>query len=401
MNNYDVFQTQFLRLTLFIITAFCYNSALSAQSSAKLTNNRGPIIILDAGHGGKDPGARGKQATEKEICLNIALRTKELILSKLPEAQIVLTREEDRFVPLYLRSKLSNDNKADLYVSIHCNSTPDRNEAICGPEIYIMGLHKLDEHLEVSRRENATIFLEEDNDLNYAEFDYNSPESYIISSQLQSQRNEMSFEAAKAIEEQFILFHPQKNRGIKQAGFVVLHQVNCPSILLELGYLSNPKEEQFLSGIDGQEKLSLMIAEGVNSYFRSISNSVLNLVNVNTELSKSAEWTNKSPESLDQKEIKVQTLETSDSPQTMDGLLMDKIEKQSVYRVQIAASKNKRIDTQASIWRTVENQYEVIQENELYKYLVGNFKTKEDAEKQKQKLRHLGFTDAFVIRMSM
>jgi N-acetylmuramoyl-L-alanine amidase len=221
-------------------------------------------VVIDAGHGGKDPGALGSYSREKDIALSIALKTGAYIEEYLPDVEVIYTRKTDVFVELHKRAKIANDNNADLFISIHCNA--NRSKAPYGSETYIMGLHKSDANLEVAKLENAAI-LQEDNYADmYQGFDPSSDEDYITLSMFQDAFQAQSTAFAKQVQDQFRERVKIKDRGVKQAGFLVLHQVAMPRVLIETGFLSNSKDENYLNSDDGQSYIASAIYRAFKEY---------------------------------------------------------------------------------------------------------------------------------------
>ena len=203
-------------------------------------------VVIDAGHGGKDPGARGANINEKEINLAVALKLGRLIENNAEDVRVIYTRKTDRFIELDERANIANRNKADLFVSIHTNAVK-RGSTVQGTETYTLGLARSEENLEVAMSENSAILLEDNYQQRYEGFDPNSSESYIIFEQSISLASEIqkSFGACKRVD-----------RGVRQAGFLVLRKTSMPSVLVELGYISNRQEEQFMRTAAGQNKLA-------------------------------------------------------------------------------------------------------------------------------------------------
>jgi len=220
-------------------------------------------VVIDAGHGGKDPGTSGDFSVEKNITLSIALETGKIIKQYMPEVEIIYTRNDDSFPTLKDRSNLANNNHADLFMSIHCNSAPWSDE-VHGTETYVMGIQNTGQNFEVAKRENSVILLEENYEENYQGFDPNSPESYILFSLTQSAFHERSIALASKIEEQFQNRVGRKSRGVKQSSLYVLWSTAMPSVLIETGYLSNSKEEKELN----DKLLQSYIASGIFRAFR-------------------------------------------------------------------------------------------------------------------------------------
>lgn len=221
-------------------------------------------VVIDAGHGGKDPGAIGKLVKEKDIVLPIALKVGEYITTEMPGVKVVYTRKGDQFVPLDERAEIANRNKADLFVSIHANSisTPK----IYGAETFVLGLHRSEENLEVAKKENSVIVLEDNYTTKYEGFDPSMTESYIIFELMQNVYLDQSIEMASLVQEQFEQRVGRHNRGVKQAGFLVLRKTAMPGILVEVGFLSNRDEEKFLASEQGQVFLASAIFRAIRDY---------------------------------------------------------------------------------------------------------------------------------------
>lgn len=251
--------------TLLISTVMVFVSSISTSSRDYQIKK----IVIDAGHGGKDPGTHGFFSKEKDIALNIAKKTGEIINRYLPDVEVIYTRDDDSFPSLYQRVDLANKNGADLFVSIHCNYAP-YSKAIYGTETYVMGHNMTDENFEVAKRENSVISLEENSAENYEGFDPNSPESYILFSLYQNAYINNSLKLAQNVEEQFKSRVGRNSRGVKSAGFLVLWKTSMPSILIETGYLSNIKEEKDLNN----ELKQSYIASGIFRAFRDFKEEI-------------------------------------------------------------------------------------------------------------------------------
>ena len=214
-------------------------------------------VVIDAGHGGKDPGARGSSINEKAINLAVALRLGSLISEKHDDVKVIYTRKTDVFIELDERANIANRNKADLFISIHTNAVK-RGSSVSGTETYTLGLARTDENLEVAMRENSAILLEDNYLQKYEGFDPTSSESYIIFEFMQNKHMEQSISLASEVQKCFASAK-RNNRGVRQAGFLVLRKTSMPSILVELGYISNPAEERFMRTKEGQNKLATAI----------------------------------------------------------------------------------------------------------------------------------------------
>lgn len=219
-------------------------------------------VVIDAGHGGKDPGTLGKITREKDVVLKIALKTGKYIEANLPDVNVLYTRKTDKYVDFQARADVANKNKADLFISVHANSIVGANAY--GTETFVMGLHKDNSNFEVAKRENSVILMDENYKEKYEGFDPNSPESYILFSLNQSAYQENSLKFAQRVEDQFRNRVGRSSRGVKQAGFLVLWMTTTPSVLIETGFLSNSKEEVFLASENGQD----LIASGIYRAFK-------------------------------------------------------------------------------------------------------------------------------------
>ncbi len=224
------------------------------------------LVVVDAGHGGQDPGASGKVAKEKDITLAVAKRLAAR-LEKDPLFRPVLTRAEDVFVELAQRADRANKLRAHLFVSIHCNANPKKD--VHGSETYALGPHKTDENLSVVMRENSAILLEEDHEVRYEGFEPNSPEAYIIFSLLQHAYLKQSLALARKIEDKMVERTKRTSRGVRQAGFLVLWRTSMPAVLCEIGFITNPQEEKYLASAEGQEAIAEAIHQALRTYVAS------------------------------------------------------------------------------------------------------------------------------------
>ena len=237
-------------------------------------------VVIDAGHGGHDTGTRGTgkmKNKEKDVALAVAKLVYKK-LSKHPEIKPILTRNKDVFLELWERAEIANKKKADLFISIHCNANPNKRAA--GSETFVLGIHRNKDNLEVAKRENSVIKLEKGNHLKYEGFDPNHPESFIGLTLLQEEFLDQSIRLASLIQNQYQKhLHNIKDRSVQQAGFAVLRLTYMPSVLTEIGFLTNPKEEKFLNSKNGQDKIAQSIADAVMEYYHYImANSQVEIV---------------------------------------------------------------------------------------------------------------------------
>ena len=221
-------------------------------------------VVIDAGHGGHDPGCSGARSREKHIALAISKKLAEIMRERFPTLNVILTRDKDVFIPLQERAAIANRNNADMFISIHCNYMPG-SSATRGSETYVMGLHTAEENLEVAKRENAAILHEDNYQQTYGGYDPNSPEGHIMLSMFQNSHLEQSILLANKVEKKFGE-SDRKSRGVKQAGFLVLRETAMPSVLIESGFLSSSREEAFLKTADGQLVIANAILEAFVEY---------------------------------------------------------------------------------------------------------------------------------------
>jgi len=315
-------------------------------------------IVIDAGHGGKDTGALGKVSKEKDLNLAVALKFGNYIKENLPDVKVVYTREKDKFVELSERAAIANRNNADVFVSIHCNSTETANSA-SGAETFVMGESKNEKNLAVAKKENAAILLEDNTDA-YDNFDPNSTEAYILFSLSQSLYQSQSLDLADKVQKQFAS-KGRHDRGVQQAGFLVLWKTSMPSILVELGFINNAKEEQFLNSEKGQTQMALALYRAFEEYKRAFE--------AENHIS------NKPAESNESK------------PASVSG--------DTYFTVQFS-TLNKKVPVTDKAFKGMKD-VEVYEYKGAYRYTSGRFLTKAEAVARQNEVRNLGFKDAFVI----
>lgn len=348
---------------------------VTAQTEPK---SRVDCIVIDAGHGGKDPGAKGSKHYEKDIVLAIALKVGKYIKENMPDVKVIYTRSEDVFIPLHERAEIANKNQADVFISIHCNSNP--NKVPFGTETYAMGLTKAADNLEVAKRENAVILIEENTESKYQGFD-NSPESYIMLSLMQNTYRAQSIKLASYIQTQFKERANRVDRGVKQAGFLVLWQTAMPSVLVETGFLSNAEEERFLASSQGQDYMASSIYRAFRDYKNMIEDkSVFVYDPVNTL-----------PETPTESEIKFDSLIKEEEPVLADA---DTTIIPGYFMVQISSSL-KPIPLNSKLFKGVKNitEHKV---DQRYKYTVGQKSDYKEILEYLNTMKKI-FPDAFVV----
>jgi len=333
------------RLTLLLLFLSITNFIFSQQNL-----NSQFTVVVDAGHGGKDPGNTGNGYLEKKIALSIALK----LGKKLEDngVKVVYTRKSDVFVNLFERANIANRSNAQLFISIHCDS---HTSQAYGAGTFVLGLHANQRNFEVAKKENSVIFFEEDYINKYEGFDPNNPESVIGLTLMQEEYLDQSIVAASYIQNSFVNRLKRRNRTVKQAGFIVLKYTYMPSVLVETGFLTNNSEGAYLNSVKGQNEMADAIASAVfdykNDFFQNLSTTNLN-----------------------------------------DDLNQSRIS----YRIQIAASA-KLLELKPYNFRGLKS-VDVVKEGNLYKYLYGKHSTLEDAKKSLNDAKKSGYQSSFIVK---
>ena len=221
-------------------------------------------VVLDAGHGGKDPGAVGRFSKEKDLNLSLVLKVGELLKEQYPDVKVVYTRTTDEFIPLQTRADIANKNNADLFISIHANASPSKEAK--GVETFILGTEKMEKNLDVAMRENAVMKLEADYKTTYQGFDPNSIDSYIMFELMQNSFMDQSLQFAEQVQKRFVGHLNRSDRGVQQASFWVLLKTACPSILFEMGFISNPEEERYLNQEASMAQMANALVNAFGAY---------------------------------------------------------------------------------------------------------------------------------------
>ena len=343
-------------------------------------------LVIEAGHGGKDPGAIGRISKEKDVVLDISLKLGGYINEYLPDVEVIYTRTTDEFVELHRRAEVANKNNADMFISIHANA--NHNRSVRGTDTFVMGLHTSRENLEVARQENAVILIEEDYDEQYEGFDPNSPESYIIFSLMQNTFLGQSLNFASFVQEQFRERVGRVDRGVRQAGFLVLWQTTMPSVLIEVGFISNEEEERYLNSEQGQSYIASAI-------FRAFRDYKVSLEKRSDRLQASTAAGNNGSVT---RESRVNSSNTSTN--ATDGLFAEDtrntkpVSENISYKVQVGSSRNK-IPLDSDYFNGLEN-IEVFETDGLFKYVVGREASLEDIIAFREKIMEV-FPDAFIV----
>jgi N-acetylmuramoyl-L-alanine amidase len=344
-----------------------FNESLTSQSADKGTISDDNIgkeyrikkVCIDAGHGGHDSGCESRNYMEKTNTLAIALKLGEKLKDNFPNIEIMYTRDKDEFIDLYKRGEMANKAKADLFISIHCNSS-DSGQPL-GTETYVLGNHKMEENLNVAKRENAAILLENNYQKQYDGFDPNSNEAYIMFSLFQNAYIDKSILFAKAVDESLRNNAGRRSYGVKQAGFIVLHQTTMPAVLIETGFLNHPTEGVFISSEGGQETIAESILLAFKKYKKTVETKETEPAFVSNVSYKSKE-----------------------SPNT-EGV---------IFKIQLAtASKDM---SQTPRWKNIES-LEIVKDNNIFRYFKTGIDTYDEAISTLKKMKTSGFSDAFIV----
>jgi N-acetylmuramoyl-L-alanine amidase len=352
-------------------------------------------VVLDAGHGGKDPGCIGVGKNyEKHNALAIVLALGEKISAEFPDIDVIYTRKEDVFVELNERAAIANRNNADLFISVHCNSMSVASAS--GTETYVMGLHTAKHNLEVAKRENASIYLEENYQKNYEGYDPDSPEAHIIGSVWQSAYLEQSILLAEKVQHYAKKIAKRDSRGVKQAGFLVLRETAMPSVLIETGYLTNEDEDTYLASDDGRGDMAEAIFLAFKGYKNQMENPEpapkSNPPKQVKNTPKSTPATNKPPA---QKPTTTPVTTPSNKPTANQAVKGNAAEKKT-WRIELVIALQRQNVNAGQLSLLSDVQEEKI--DQQYHYFTGNFATRADAERLLPEMRNLGFKTAKVVQ---
>ncbi|WP_420322277.1 N-acetylmuramoyl-L-alanine amidase family protein [Flagellimonas sp.] len=351
------------------------------------------VVVLDAGHGGHDPGNLGNGYLEKNIALAIVLRA-GAELEKNPNIKVVYTRKDDTFVNLFRRGEIANQSKADLFVSVHCDS---HGSDAHGAGTFVLGLHANQQNFEVAKKENSVIYLEDNYEQKYAEYDINSPESVIGLTIMQEEFLEQSIMLGKKLQDNFTKQLRRKDRKVKQAGFIVLHQTFMPSVLVEAGFLTNKNEGTYLNSKKGQSEMGKAIADAIISYKTDIAKGFdVNTTPVVIEDSSGAlHTTSKEEQNQPKKEDKPTSVKTEVVSNTKTETTKPAPKTDVVFKVQLMASA-KNIPLKGENFRGLDMLSKEPYKN-LYRYMYGNASTYNDAKRLKSRADAKGYTTSYIV----
>ncbi len=351
------------KLTALILLSVCI-LLFTSFSNTPEQGSKPFVVVLDAGHGGKDPGNRGNGYTEKDIVLDVTLQIGKL-LEKQEGFKVIYTRKTDVFVELVDRGPVANKVDADVFVSVHCNS---HHTQAYGVETFVMGIDKTGKNLETAKKENEVIFLEDNYEEKYAGFDPNSPESFIGLSLLQEEFLEQSILLAGLVQENIVKKLNRKDRSVKSAPFWVLHSTYMPSILIELGFLTHKNEGPYVDSKKGRQELAQQIAEGIIAYRKILS------------LSSSGE-----------ENFIVETTHEEVVHEAVEEKLYDGI----IFKVQLAAS-SKQLETKSYNFNGLD-EISRSKEGRLFKYFYGETSDYAKIKTMKSRAQQSGFPTSYIV----
>ncbi len=367
------------------------------------------VVVLDAGHGGHDPGNLGNGYMEKNIALNIVLRVGEL-LKKTPGIKVIYTRDDDSFVDLFVRGEIANKAGADLFVSVHCDSHTSNAQ---GAGTFVLGLHANKQNFEIAKKENSVIYLEDNYEARYANYDINSPESVIGLTIMQEEFLDQSILLAKLIQDNFTASLKRNDRKVKQAGFIVLHQTFMPSVLIETGFLTNKDEGRYLNSSKGQAEMGSAIAKAILNYKNSIPDAETVIANgTGTSSAEEVKAVEKDPDPDIKEEVNLpiveETAQKTDPVSTIpkEKEIPEKVEKDTktkmlvskggiIFKVQLMATA-KNLPLNSSEFNGL-NKISKEPVNNLFRYLYGATDTYMGAKLLKSNADMKGFSTAFIV----
>lgn len=353
---------------ILLLSVLLLNS--SFISDIKETDSKIRTIVIDPGHGGKDSGTMGTKrfkVYEKHIALAVSLKLGNYIKKSFPDIEIIYTRDSDVFLELKERTEIANTSNADLFISVHCDGFTSPEPF--GASVFVMGMSKLKANMDVAMRENSAIYLEDNYQQKYEGFDPKTTESYIVFSLMQNMYLNQSLKIAEEVEKEFAVRANRKSRGVKQAPFYVISRTNMPSILIECGFLTNPKEEEFLHSEIGQDYLASAIFRAFRTYKESV-------------------------EGLKSDHIKQNEIEiiSKEKGSVSNKTIIEKKER-VIYKVQIGTYLKSMLSNK--LFKEINAEEKII--NGTYKYFVGSYHNKAEVDKIRVIMQEKGFKGSFVV----
>ena len=364
-NLYHIFSRNAIGLLLLAALFLC----TSFTDDKKKTNSKIRTIVIDPGHGGKDSGTMGTKRFkiyEKHVALAVSLKLGGYIKNAFPNVDVIYTRDSDVFLELNERTELANNANADLFISIHCDGFT--NPTPSGASVFVMGMSKLKANMDIAIRENSAIYMEDNYQQKYEGFDPKSAESYIVFSLMQNTHLNQSLKIAEEVEKEFSTKANRKSRGVKQAPFYVISRTNMPSILIECGFLTNFKEEEYLHSEIGQEYIAPAIFRGFKTYKENFEGTT-------------SETESEAPVVVKKEKAKI--------PIPKKEITTDQV----VFKVQIGTYLKSMLND--ALFKEINAEQQVI--NGTFKYYVGNETDKSSVDNLKNQLKEKGFKGAFVV----
>lgn len=376
---------------LFFVPLFVLSWIAFPQKTNKVPPKDTFTVVLDAGHGGHDPGNLGNGFLEKKIALNIVLKAGEM-LEKYPTIKVIYTRKSDVFVGLHRRGAIANRANADLFVSVHCDAHASEAR---GAGTFVLGLHANQQNFEVAKKENSVIYLEEDYEKRYANYDINSPESVIGLTIMQEEFLDQSILLGKKLQDNFTKHLKRKDRKVKQAGFIVLHQTFMPSVLVEAGFLTNKSEGTYLNSEKGQREIANAIANAILAYRDDVRDG-FELGDLTLEIENTEKVAENSPATPTQKHTHShETAQATATQESVSAPLNPSQSNAATFKVQFLAS-GKNLPLTRANFRGLGTLSKEPYKN-LYRYMYGNTSSIQEAKRLKAQAVAKGYTTAYIV----
>lgn len=392
--------------SLFVVCTFL--TSIAQEQKGK--NFKVKTLVIDAGHGGHDPGCLGSSAQEKAVCLGVALKLGKMVENYFSDVKVIYTRDSDVFVKLMDRAKIANKNKADLFISIHANSA--QNKKAFGTETFVMGTKYTDRNLELTKRENSVILLEKDYEKNYEGYDPNSPMANILMGLYQQEYLESSINFASKIEHQFQSRNKRKSRGVRQRVLLVMYRTTMPSVLIETGFLTNKEDHQLLKEELGQAETAAAIFRAFLEYkremegataseiakeeaivFSKLDSTLNSVLKVKIDTTKTDEIKAQIKADADSVRLSIDSKKAIEKENKLENA--KSINHDLIFRVQITSS-SKKIPLNSRKFKGLKDIFEY-KVGTTFKYAVGNCVSQEEVVALQKKVKETGFGDAFPV----